>query len=138
MEPEVIATKLEALEEFRKEQLALNRDFIAALHRIEIAVNRSVDKACPKPGLCVEIETMWRAKWENDKARFEHIDERFLANDKWHQEHDEEIKRDLDKIRGGVEENKALFLRASGAIGVLIFLMPWLVTLAKAYFSHTP
>lgn len=132
----MIKTKLESLEEFRREQVVLNGKINDSLHRIEMAVNRNIDKACPKPGLCMELETLWRAKWENDKSRFEHIDERFLANDLWHKEHDEEIKRDLDKIREGVEANKVMFLRASGAIGLLIFLMPWLVTLAKAYFSH--
>jgi len=133
MSDETMELRISNLEEARREQAVLNKAISDSLQRIELAVSRITDKACPQPGLCLQLQAMWKSKWEADKDRFVRIDERFLANDEWHKEHDSEINGKLDKLREAHEATKTVVLRATGAIGLLIFLMPLLVWALNIY-----
>lgn len=131
----MITTRLESLEEFRREQTALNSKISDTLHRIEIALTRAVDKACPQPGLCVQLETLWKSKWEQDKERFERVDARLLANDEWHKEIEVAMNKKLDAMKLAHEATQTLVTRATGALGLLLFIMPLLLWSLNHYIG---
>jgi hypothetical protein len=140
MDDIVVTTRLDALEDFREKQLLQNDKLTETLHRIEIALTRAVDKACPRPGLCMELETLWKAKWENDRDRFERVDAKLTANDEWHKEIELAMNKKLDAMKAAHEKTQTIVTRTTGGLAVLVVLMPWLVAAAKAYFAvhHMP
>ena len=143
MEDAVIQTRLDALEDFREKQISQNEKIADTLHRIELALTRAVDKACPRPGLCQELETLWKAKWENDRDRFERVDARLLANDEWHKEIEVNMNKKLDAMKEAHEKTQTLVTRGTGACGILILLAPLLFWMLNHFVqfhmaSHLP
>ena len=110
---DVITIRLDSLEESRREQQALNKQIFDTLHRIELALNNSVAKACPLPGHCVVLENSVKAKWESDRLRFERLEKRANENEAWHDDTSEK----LDGMKG-------LINRGLGGLGLLVVLMP--------------
>ena len=138
MSDETMELRISNLEEARREQATLNKSIAETLVRIELAVNRAADKGCPKPGLCLELQTLWKSKWENDRERFVKIENRLTENDDWHKDIESSMNEKLDKLRDAHDATKTMLMRATGALGLLVFLMPLLVWAAKAYFTHSP
>jgi hypothetical protein len=115
MSEETNELRLTALEDFRREQCALNKSIADSLNRIELALSTSIAKACPLPGHCRVLEHEIKAKWEGDKIRFERLEKRAQENDEWH--HEVEVK--IDAI-------KTLLNRGLGSIALLVVCMPLL------------
>jgi hypothetical protein len=115
MSDETTLLRLEALEEFRRDQSALNAAITASLNRIELQLSTSIAKACPLPGHCKVLEHELKAKWEGDKTRFERLEKRASENDEWHKEWQEK----MDSLR-------SVLNRGLGGIGVLTVAMPFI------------
>ena len=110
---DVISVRLDSLEESRREQQALNKQIFDTLHRIELALNQSVAKACPLPGHCKVLETELKAKWDGDKLRFERLEKRANENEEWHRE-----------VEGKLDGMRVVLNRGLGGLGLLVILMP--------------
>lgn len=114
--------RLKSLEDWRREQTVLNKSISESLHRIELALQRTQDKACPAPGHCLVLENRMAGKWDKDVVRFEALE----ANYKTLQKH-------VDDLRQTVH-------RGMGALGVLIaiatFFGPWIVDAAKHFLAR--
>jgi predicted nucleic acid-binding Zn-ribbon protein len=111
---EAIHLRLEALEEWRREQSITNKTITESLHRIEMALQRSTDKACPAPGHCIILERDVKSKSEADKERFS------------------EIEANYTKLESDISELKKALNHGLGALGVLIaaasFIIPYLIS----------
>jgi hypothetical protein len=109
--------RLTSLEEWRKEQVAHVKQFTEALHRIEMMLQRNVDKQCPVPGHCMVLESEQKSKWANDKVRFETLESNYAT-----------LQEHVDALRITMH-------RGMGALGVLVAIGtlagPYLVSFLK-------
>jgi hypothetical protein len=116
-EHEAIHLRLDALEEWRREQSLTNKTISESLHRIELALQRSTDKACPEPGLCQKVRDNQVSKWESDKKRFEAVESNYG-----------ELNKHVGELRSTLH-------KGMGALGVLMVIGtlfgPYLVSFTK-------
>jgi hypothetical protein len=105
------------LEEWRKEQVECIREFRDGMHRIEMLLQRSADKACPRPGHCLVLENDAKVKWAGDSVRFAALEENYAK-----------LQKHVDELRNTVT-------RGMGALGVLVAIGtlagPYLVSFLK-------
>jgi hypothetical protein len=114
-EPDTVNLRLDNLEDFRAEQLSLNKSILEALHRIELGLQSARDKACPLPGHCVVLESTMKEKYSADVLRFSRLETRIAENDAWRKE-----------IEGKIDSLKTTLNRGLGAVGLLTVAMPLL------------
>lgn len=133
-ETDVIEVRLDSLEESRREQQTLNKCINDTLHRIELSLSQSVAKACPLPGHCVVLENSVKAKWDGDKVRFERMEKRLSENDDWHKQIEGRIERKTDAIKEELAAVRTTVTKASGALGLLLILLPVVFSFSKVFF----
>ena len=124
---DVISVRLESLEEFRREQVALNKAIGDSLHRIELALNNSVAKACPLPGHCVVLERDVKSKWDGDKSRFERMEARLAANDDWHKQIEARMEMKLDDLTDKIAAIQKTVWGAAGGCAALAMFAPFII-----------
>lgn len=132
---EVLQVRVESLEESMREQGAIINTITDSLHRIELALSQSVAKACPLPGHCVVLENSVKAKWDGDKVRFERLEKRLSENDDWHKQIEQRIEVKTDAIKSELTAVRNTVTRASGALGLLLMLLPLAIHVIKAFFQ---
>jgi hypothetical protein len=129
---DVIHVRLDSLEEFRREQVVLNKCINDSLHRIELSLNQSVAKACPLPGHCVVLENSVKAKWDGDKARFERMEKRLAENDDWHKVIEARMETKLDGLHSKISLIHKTVWGAAGGAAVFVVILPWIMEAIKA------
>jgi len=122
---EVTRMRLGNLEDFRKEQIVLNKSILDTLHRIELGMQNARDTACPMPGHCKVLESNIKGKWEADKERFERLEARAEENDEW--------KRVME---GKMDSLKSTVNKGLGGVGILVVAMPLLTWFAINYLVN--
>ena len=139
MSDESVNVRIESLEESRRDQGMMIRGITESLHRIELALQNVGGKLCPAPGKCLTLETDFRAemsnKWALDKIRFEGLEKRANENELWHRQMELDMNKKLDDIKKEHAKTQTLLTRGSGAIGLLIVLVPVLIWLAQHFFG---
>jgi hypothetical protein len=119
---DTVNLRLASLEEWRKEQIACTKEFRDGLHRIEMMLQSSSDKACPRPGHCLVLESDLKVKWAGDKMRFEALERNYA-----------ELKTHVDQLRATVT-------RGINALGLLValatFFGPSLIEAVKHFLSR--
>lgn len=131
---DVLAVRVNSLEESRREQIQLNKTITDSLHRIELALSQTVAKACPLPGHCVVLENSVKAKWDGDKVRFERLERRLTENDDWHKQIEARIESKTDAIKAELSAVRATVTRASGGLGLLLVLLPVAIQFVKVFW----
>jgi hypothetical protein len=137
MSEESVNVRIESLEESRRDQGAMIRGITEALHRIELSISSLVGKQCPVPGKCLTLETDFRTemsnKWALDKIRFEGLEKRATENEAWHRQMELDMNKKLDDIKKEHAKTQTILTRGSGAMALLIFIMPVLIWALQHY-----
>lgn len=140
MSEDSVNVRIESLEESRRDQGAMIRSITEALHRIEISITSLIGKQCPVPGKCLTLETEFRQemanKWALDKVRFEGLEKRAEENEAWHRQMETDMNLKLDDIKKEHAKTQATLTRGSGAMGLLILAMPFILWALQHYFGH--
>ena len=140
MSEESVNVRITSLEESRKDQALMIRGITESLHRIEIALTSVVGKQCPVPGKCLTLETDFRQemsnKWAMDKMRFESLETKATENEHWHRQMELDMNLKLDDIKKEHAKTQTLLARGSGAMALLIFIMPVLIWVLQ-HFAGT-
>ena len=132
---DVISVRLEALEEFRRDQQVINKSIADSLHRIELTLNQTVAKACPLPGHCVVLEREQKGKWDQDKLRFERMERRLSENDDWHKMIESRMDAKLDDLTDKIAAIQKTVWGAAGGCAVLAVFAPIILPVLQHWIT---